>query len=367
MRSCTLSSILLALMLGTDTDLNVMGQESERTSENTPALKKLLERHQEADLNKDGVLTSDEAKRARRTAQAAADNARAERSDGQTARRGLTPTKADVSYGNNERHVLDFWQAESDQPTPLFIWIHGGGFRGGDKKSFPGELRQRCLDAGISCAAIHYRLSGEAPYPAAMHDSARAVQFLRSKAKEWNLDPAKFAAGGGSAGSGISQWLGYHDDLAKQDSDDPTARQSTRLACVIPINMQSTYDPRVIKRIIPGDAYKHAALVSFYGRPEGWDWDRDSIDESLDSLLKDASPINHLTKDDAPIFLMQYARAATRGNIHHPKFGEHLKEAADRIGVECVAKLDSDYESMSAAYADMVKFMQRHFDATNPG
>jgi hypothetical protein len=360
-------------MLGTDTDLNVMGQERERTSENTPALKKLLERHKEADLNKDGVLTFDEAKQARRTAQgtadnarATADNARAERSGGQTARRGLTPTKADVAYGSNERHVLDFWQAESDQPTPLFIWIHGGGFRGGDKKSFPGELRQRCLEAGISCAAIHYRLSGEAPYPAAMHDSARAVQFLRSKAKEWNLDPAKFAAGGGSAGSGISQWLGYHDDLAEADSDNPTARQSTRLACVIPINMQSTYDPRVIKRIIPGDAYKHAALVSFYGRPEGWDWDRDSIDESLDTLLKDASPINHLTKDDAPIFLLQYARAATPGNIHHPKFGEHLKEAADRIGVECVAKLDSDYESMSAAYADMVKFMQRHFDTTDP-
>ena len=76
-------------------------------------------------------------------------------------------------------------------------------------------------------------------------------------------------------------------------------------------------------------------------------------------MLKDASPITHLTKDDAPIFLLQYARAATPGNIHHPKFGEHLKAAADELGVKCVAKMDTDYDSMSAAYADMVGFMKK--------
>ena len=337
--------------------ISVAQQPDDRTSENTPQLKTLLQRRPETDLNKDGVLTMAEAQEARRKAQAQRDNQ-------QNARRAASqpaPTHANVSYGDHQRHVLDFWQAESDTPTPLFIWIHGGGFRGGDKRSFPADLRAKCLAAGISCASIHYRLSGHAPYPAQMLDSARAVQFLRSKAEEWNLDPQRFAAGGGSAGSGISQWLGYHDDLADAASDSAVARQSTRLSCVFPINMQSTYDPREIKRIIPGQAYKHPALVPFFGRPEGWDWDKDPYDEALDALVKDASPITHLSKDDAPIFLLQYARAATPGNIHHPKFGEHLKAAADRIGVECVAKLDTDYDSMSGAYADMVKFMQKHF------
>ena len=59
--------------------------------------------------------------------------------------------------------------------------------------------------------------------------------------------------------------------------------------------------------------------------------------------------------------MLQYARAATPGNIHHPKFGEHLKAAADRLGVECISKLDSDYESMAEAYDDMVAFMQKCF------
>ncbi len=331
-------------------------RQSERTSENTPQLKTLLARQPKADLNKDGVLTLEEAQGARRQMEAA----RAKQQATRPAPR-VEPTEADVPYGEHARHVLDFWRAQSDKPTPLFIWVHGGGFRAGDKKSFPGDLLKQCLDAGISCASIHYRLSDSAPYPAQMLDSARAIQFLRAKAAEWNLDSGKFAAGGGSAGSGISQWLAYHDDLADPKSEDPVARQSTRLTCVFPLNMQSTYDPREIKRIIPGEAYKHPALVQFFGRPEGWDWDSDPVDENLDTMLKDASPVTHLTKDDPPIFLMQNAGAATPGNIHHPKFGEHLKAAADKLGVECVAKLDTDYESTAAAYADMVKFMQKCF------
>ncbi len=356
-RLCILGVVLVVVINGNV----IQAQQNERNSGNTPQLKTILDRHPETDLNKDGVLSMEEARRARQRMEATRKKQQAARGVANKQSPHIEPTKAEVAYGEHERHVLDFWKAESDKPTPLFIWIHGGGFRGGDKRSFPGDLRRQCLDAGISCASIHYRLSGDAPYPAQMLDSARAVQFLRSKANEWNLDPGKFAAGGGSAGSGISQWLGYHDDLTDPKSEDLVAKQSTRLSCVFPINMQSTYDPREIKRIIPGDAYKHTALVSFFARPEGWDWDTDTIDDELDGMLKDASPITHLTKDDAPVFLMQYARAATPGNIHHPKFGEHLKAAADELGVECVAKLDTDYESTTAAYADMVKFMKKCF------
>ena len=337
------------------------GQPAEKTSENAPFLKKLLERRPETDLNGDGVLTMEEAQEARRRMQAEL-RKRAE-GRGPRAKRPPrpAPTHANVAYGDHERHVLDFWQAESDSPTPLFVWIHGGGFRAGDKASIRPELLVQCLETGISCASINYRLSGHAPYPAQMHDGARAIQFLRTKAGEWNLDAKHFAAGGGSAGSGISQWIAYHDDMAQPDGPDPVARQSTRLSCVFPINMQSTYDPREIKRLIPGAAYKSPPLVPFFGRPEGWDWDTDPIDDALDRMLRDASPITHLTKDDPPIFVIHYERSNRPGNIHHSNFGKHLKEAADKLGVECVRRMDTDYESMAAAYGDMVKFMQKHF------
>ncbi len=273
-----------------------------------------------------------------------------------------SPTHADISYGDHDRHVIDFWRAEADAPTPVFVWIHGGGFRGGNKSSIPARLLGPCLKAGISCASIHYRLSSHAPYPAQMHDSARAIQFIRSKAAQWNIDPNRIAAGGGSAGSGISQWLAFHDDMAQPNSSDPVARQSTRLVCAIPINMQSTYDPREIKKLIPGDAYKHRALVSFFGLSPNWDWDADEVDSRLDALLKDASPTSHLTRDDVPVFLIHYERSEKPGNIHHSNFGRHLKRKMDELGIECVRHMDSDYESMSAAYADMLTFLQKHFE-----
>jgi acetyl esterase/lipase len=339
----------------------VLGQQKQQTSENTPFLKKLLESRPEADLDKDGILTLEEARQARRNRPARkADEPRpqdiAQRRFGNS-----SPTFANLAYGKHERHVLDFWQAKSDKPTPLFVWIHGGGFRGGNKASIPAGLLRPFLQAGISCASIHYRLSQHAPYPAQMHDSARAIQFLRSKADQWNIDPKRFAAGGGSAGSGISQWLAFHDDMAQPNSDDAVARQSTRLSCAVPINMQSTYDPRQIKKIIPGRAYEHPALIQLFARPEGWNWDTDPVDAQLDALLKDASPITHLTKDDPPVFLIHYERSNTPGNIHHSNFGKHLSEAMDNLGIECVRKMDSDYKSMTDAYADMVKFVKKQF------
>ncbi|MFZ5829398.1 MAG: alpha/beta hydrolase fold domain-containing protein [Planctomycetota bacterium] len=337
----------------------------DQTSENTPALKRILERRPEADANKDGILTRQEAQAARRAAEENAGNAGNTDADSRKKTRAsaerVTPTQADVAYGPHQRNVLDFWQAKSDAPTPLFVWIHGGGFRGGDKNSIPADLLKGCLDAGISCASINYRLTDTAPYPAQMLDSARAIQFLRSKAKEWNLDPNRFAAGGGSAGSGISQWLGFRNDLADPKSEDPIARQSTRLTCVLPINMQSTYDPRDIGKIVPGKAYTHPALVPFFGRPEGWDWDTAEIDSQLDKLLKEASPINHLTKDDPPAYVLAYAGAESPNNIHHPNFARHLKEAMDKLGIECVLHMDKDFESMSAAHADMVEFLKKQF------
>ena len=329
----------------------------ERTSENAPALKKLLERHPEADLNKDGILTLEEVRKSQDRVKQLRQRREATRNRGPA----IVPTEADVAYGPHERNVLDFWKAESDEPTPLLIWIHGGGFRAGDKKSIPGALLKDCLDAGISCASINYRLTDSAPYPAQMLDSARAVQFLRTKADERNLDPKRFAAGGGSAGSGISQWLAFHDDLAKPDSEDPVSRQSTRLTCVLPIGMQSTYDPRVIKEIIPGKAYEHPALPALFDLPDDWRLETGTIDEKTDRLFKDASPINHLTANDPPIFVMNSAAAATDGNIHHPNFGEHLKAAADKLGIECHVTLDTDYESQDAAFAEMVKFLKKCF------
>src|SRR5688500_14833362 len=152
-----------------------------------------------------------------------------------------------AKYGPHERNVLDLWKAKSDKLAPLVVFIHGGGFRGGSKEALSPALLDGLLAKGISVMAINYRLSPEVSFPAHYTDCARAIQFARSKATEWNLDPMRVGAAGSSAGAGTSLWIGFHDDMADPASDDPVLRQSTRLSCMAVQGGQSTYDPRVIK------------------------------------------------------------------------------------------------------------------------
>src|SRR4029079_17913228 len=111
----------------------------------------------------------------------------------------LPPDIANEHYGPHERHVLDLWKAKSDTPTPLVVYIHGGGFRQGSKESINPALLTGLLDKGISVMAINYRFSPEVTFPSHYMDSARSIQYARSHAKEWNIDPKRVGATGGSA------------------------------------------------------------------------------------------------------------------------------------------------------------------------
>ena len=274
------------------------------------------------------------------------------------------PDLANVSYGPHERNVLDLWKAPSQRPTPLVIFIHGGGFRGGDKNNLNPGLLDLCLGAGMSVAAINYRLSQHASYPAPMHDGARAVQFLRSRAREWNLDPKAFGATGGSAGAGISLWIGFHNDLAEPSSQDPVRRQSTRLSAMAVNGAQTSYDPRLIARLIGEAAAKHPALEPFYGLkgPE-------LATERAYRIFEDASPITHLTAGDPPAFLFYVEPnadlppdAKPGQGIHHPRFGALLKERMDKLGIPCIVRHRDEYggEALGRLNQEMLEFFQKH-------
>ena len=118
----------------------------------------------------------------------------------------LAPSHAEVSYGPHAMNVLDFWKAEGEGPRTLLVYIHGGGWTGGDKKQDPARFLP-FLETGISYAAINYRLTPDVPLPAPVHDAARAIQFLRSRAAEWNIDKTRIALTGGSAGACTSMWI----------------------------------------------------------------------------------------------------------------------------------------------------------------
>jgi acetyl esterase/lipase len=256
-----------------------------------------------------------------------------------------TPDHANVRYGPHERNVFDVWLATSDKATPLVIYYHGGGFRGGDKRTINLQTLRQLREKGITVAAVNYRLSGTAPFPAQMHDCARALQYIRLHAGDYNIDPNRVGATGGSAGAGISQWLAFHDDLARPGDPDLVRRQSTRLSAVMAYNAQTSYDPRFIKKLMNTDQVD-GALLPLFGMKSAADVDN----PKYAPLFEEASPINHLPADDPPVMLFYSQKndplppnSPGKLHIHPPNFGPALKEKADRLGVECIVLYREQY------------------------
>jgi len=140
-----------------------------------------------------------------------------------------------IAYGSDALQKVDAYLPESSAPTPVLIEFHGGGWRTGNKHQlgmYKG-LIEKTLEAGIAVVAADYRLTPKFPWPAQAEDAVRVVQFVRSKAGEWNLDPSRTALIGGSAGAHLSVWVAMRDDFADPSSDDPIERLSSRVSCAI--------------------------------------------------------------------------------------------------------------------------------------
>ena len=249
----------------------------------------------------------------------------------------LAPTHANVSYGPHAMNVLDFWKAEGAGPRPLLVYIHGGGWTGGDKKQSPDRLRPY-LEKGVSYAAINYRLTGEVPLPAPVHDASRAIQFIRSRASEWNINKTRIALTGSSAGACTSMWILLHDDLADPHAADPVLRESTRVTAAAVSRGQTSIDPKVIEPWLGPNVLKHRMINMAVGEK--------TIEGALKNYEKyrdlyvEFSPYNHLTADDPPLFMtygnnMKLPSENAGHGIHHPVYGVKMKEKADSLGHEC--------------------------------
>lgn len=176
-----------------------------------------------------------------------------------------------------------------------------------------------------------------------LEDAARALQFVRSKAKEWNLDTSRIAATGGSAGGCSSLYLLYHDDMADPQSADPVSRESTRLFCAAVEGAQTTLDPELLREWMPNYTYGgHAfGIVGADGkRDTGFPAFLSKRDELLPKINA-YSPMAHVSQGDPPVFLLyENARAAMgKGEskedpTHAPLLGVILMEKLAAEGVE---------------------------------
>ncbi len=209
---------------------------------------------------------------------------------------GAVEPERDIEYDTkHERNVLDFWPPlKASERAPVYIWFHGGGFRNGDKSQLEKKrtaMIETYRKAGYAVVSCNYPfLSDEIDHRAIAGHCARAVQFVRSKEKDWNIDPKRVVCGGVSAGALISEFLGYHDDFADPTSKDAVARRSSRPAVVV-----SIMQPRGTKEFA----------------------------------------MRFMDKGEAPLFI--YSNAAPDDRIHPPWAAIMIRDKAKQLGIPCVA------------------------------
>jgi hypothetical protein len=305
----------------------------EQNSQNNERLAKGLKQYPEADTNKDGILTMAEG-----MAYLAKVKAKAEKGPSAAELAKNPPTFADVSYGPFERNKLDFWKAKSDKPAPVIVFIHGGGFTSGDKSKVRGDRTlTEALAANVNFAAINYRYRTTAPIQDVLRDCARAIQFIRSKADEWNVDKTRIASYGGSAGAGTSLWLAFHDDFADPQNSDLVLRESSRLVAAGANSTQFSYDVTKWAAVLGVESGKYGDPEELWPAFYGMKTLEEFRSAAGQKICADCDMCGLISKDDPPVFLAT-DRPGTditdRGAfLHHPKHAKAVYDKCHEIGV----------------------------------
>ena len=246
---------------------------------------------------------------------------------------GPIPDSTNAKYGPVLLHQYDFWKGSSASPSPLLIWIHGGGLTAGSKSDVSVNMVSSLLAKGFAVMSINYRLSPEVIVPNHYLDCARAIQYARLNAAKFNIDPDKIALGGSSAGGLTSFWLAYHDDLADPLNTDPVLRMSSRVKAIMCWSGQTSVDKRVVGDWIGPIVLDFSSYFS--GTIFGLTPTTMDTPEAY-AMFEMASPYNHVTAGD-PATFMYYTYVDTPKTsseaIHHVNFGIHLKSRLDSLGI----------------------------------
>lgn len=179
---------------------------------------------------------------------------------------------------------------------PAVVLVHGGGWRSGVRANM-APMAIRLAERGYAAATVSYRLSPEAPYPAAVHDVKAALRWVRSHAPQHGIDPERIAVGGGSAGGQIASLVGVTASLPRFDSAAPGAVSSAAQA-IVNIDGLSDFTSEAARKY-EDDPAKHpsAAGAWFGGR---------YVEKA--ALWREASPLFHVNSETPPILFVGSAQ-----------------------------------------------------------
>jgi len=209
-----------------------------------------------------------------------------------------TKVLKDLAYveGGHERQKLDLYLPATGSGWPLVVSIHGGAFRMGGKDGEPARTAGAFVARGFAVAAVNYRLSQHAVFPAQIEDCKSAVRWLRANAARHGYDPSRVASYGGSAGGHLAAMLGTTGEV-KAFEVGAHLDQSSRVQAVVDF-----FGPTDFLQMDPHRLNAQAMVHDTPDSPES-ELVGGPIRDNPDKVAR-ANPITYVTRDDPPFLII---------------------------------------------------------------
>ncbi|MEM9016360.1 MAG: alpha/beta hydrolase [Verrucomicrobiota bacterium] len=221
-----------------------------------------------------------------------------------------------VDEKRRRRLTADLYRPDGEGPYPAIVMYFGGGWQNGRPGLF-APLAQRLAQRGYVCVVPEYRLSGETPFPAAVHDAKAAIRWTRKNAKRFRIDPHRVATIGGSAGGHLSGFMGASNGIERFEGEGEhggisSAVQASIVMCG-PMNMLA--DGVAERAEAAAESGVGDAILDFMGGvPPSQDRDR----------YIEASPLTHLNQDSPPMLFIDGEN--DRPRLRYPDFWKKMDE-----------------------------------------
>lgn len=271
----------------------------------------------------------------------------------------LLDAQLDVTYARYGDRTLemDLYRPKQVWGTlPAVVCIHGGGWAKGNRTSHR-KIAQALAARGYVTATISYRLSGEAPFPAAIHDCKAAVRFLRAKAAEYGVDPDQIGAIGLSAGGHLTALLATSAGVTELEGQGGNEQFSSAIQAAVPMGAQTDLESQRTREISKLED-RGAIWRQFFGGAQ----------EDRPATYRLASPLHHLQENDPPCWMITGALddPSTRADA----FRRRLEELGVESGLTVIKDAPHPFLGKQVWFDEMLdvadRFFARHLKEPEP-